>query len=79
MSVVLKDYQGRNLSFDRQSDWTMVELIPGPWKTVIRPFIVPPQVGSTKVTGVQLAVVIEGLEPEERIYYDDIGVYRLGD
>jgi len=79
MSVVLKDYQGRNLSFDRQSDWTMVKLVPGPWRTVTRPFIVPPQVGSTKVTGVQLAVVIEGLEPEERIYYEDIGVYRLGD
>ena len=79
MSVILKDRKGRNLSFSRQSDETTVELVAGPWRTVARPFIVPPQVGATEVTGVQLSVVIERMEPEERIYYDDIGVYRLGD
>ena len=79
MSVILKDERGRNLTFARQSDWTTVELVPGPWRALSRPFTVPPQIGPAKVTGVQLAIVIEGLRPEQRIFYDDIGVCRLGD
>ncbi|HJN19175.1 MAG TPA: DUF4838 domain-containing protein [Armatimonadota bacterium] len=79
MSVILKDEKGRNLSFDRHSDVTVVQLIPGPWRTITRPFVVPAKIGSATVTGIQLGVVIERMAPEEKIYYDDVGVYRLGD
>jgi hypothetical protein len=72
MNVALKDIKGRTL----HTDTYLVKLMPGQWRTIARPFTVPEQVGETDVTGVQFVPVINNLGPDEKIYIDDVRIYR---
>jgi len=79
MSVLLKDSQGRDLSFGMQPRAVHVRIRPGGWRTTARPFIVPEEVGGKAVAVVQFAAVLSNMEQGEQIYLDDVGIYRLGD
>jgi len=75
MNVSLKELEGKNLGTDTYA----VEPIPGQWRRAARSFVVPNQVGDSKVATVTFVPVINNMGPEETIYYDDVGVYRLPD
>ena len=48
------------------------------WRTLAAQFVVPEEVGETKVNHVQIGVIIEGMHADDRLFLDDVGFYRVG-
>ncbi len=75
LSVTLRNAQGRNLP----SPSTTICPPPGQWSIIATSADVPVKVGKDEVKSVMLIVVVNGFKPDEKIYLDDIALYRLGD
>lgn len=59
----------------------MTELVPsaGRWTPVVCPVTVPAEVNGKPVTNVLLIAYVNGFEPGEKAWIDDLALYRVGD
>ncbi|NUP98341.1 MAG: DUF4838 domain-containing protein [Armatimonadetes bacterium] len=61
------------------SPQTLLAPVPGEWTTLVSPVTVPEKVNGVTVTKVLLVAIIDGFQPGEKVYVDDLEFYRLPD
>jgi hypothetical protein len=69
-----------NLSVTGNSKITLpassIALQPGAWSSVVIPFTLPKD-KTGKATSVRLLLLLDGFDPDGRIYVDDAGIYKI--
>ncbi len=75
LSLTLRDGSGNNLP----SQSTQVVPAPGRWTALGVAAGVPESVGGTPVTTLMPILIVNGFESGEKIYIDDLALYRLNE
>lgn len=75
LSMTLRNAAGKNLT----SPSTKIVPQPGRWTAVATGGAVPEKIGEDTVTSVLPILIVDGFEPGERAYVDDVMLSRLGD
>jgi len=75
LSLTLRDGNGNNLP----STSSKLEPVSGKWMALGVAADVPAKIGDTEVKQLLPILVINGFETGQRIYVDDLALYRLGD
>ena len=75
ISITPRDAEHANLP----ATSTSIVPTPGRWQAVATGGAIPAQISGKDVAEMMLIVVVNGFEPEEKLYIDDVALYRLGD
>ncbi len=58
---------------------TTAVLEPGAWTTLVCPVTVPEKINGKDVTRILLVVVVDSFQPGDKVFMDDVALYRLPD
>ncbi len=75
MSITPRDAEHGNLPATSAT----ITPAPGRWQAVATAGEIPAQLGSKDVAELMIIVTVNGFEPDEKIYIDDVTLFRLGD
>jgi len=73
LSMTLRNAAGDNLP----SSSSQITPPPGRWTAVAVAAEVPATIGEEEVAKVMPILIVDGFEPDEKVYFDDLALYRL--